>query len=72
MAEVTAHIWYDFSGNIVAVGRPLDPDLMIKPVGDEKTLTMEAEIEESLLKSLHRTHTVNVMQGLVVPLASSD
>lgn len=71
MAKVTAHIWYDFSGNIVAVGRPLDPDLKIKPVGDENTLTVEMEVEESLLKSLHRTHSVNVDQK-IVPLAAAE
>jgi hypothetical protein len=65
VAKATAHVWYDLSGNIVAVGRPLSDRGTFTPLGDEETLTLETEVEESLLETLHHTHVVGAERALV-------
>ncbi|GAA3832478.1 hypothetical protein GCM10022403_077000 [Streptomyces coacervatus] len=69
MAQVTAHIWHQLDGRIVAVGQPMGGAL-VTPIGDENTSVIETTIEESLLGRLHETHVVNVERMLVSKDAS--
>jgi hypothetical protein len=75
MQDMDVFIWYDSDGKITAVGTP-HPAAgdRVKPVPsaerDVLHLTME-ENDRINLKHLHRTHRVDVVKHVLVPLQGS-
>ena len=53
------HVWYDASGKIIAVGHPTS-DQKATPLAAEHQFVLETEIDETLSRALHKTHTVDV------------
>jgi len=72
MENAKVHVWYDATGNIIAVGRPLG--LMhehITPIttsGIHEAILMD--VQEDLLESLHETHKIDVKDCCLVPCSA--
>lgn len=63
-----AHIWYDPSGQILAVGS-LQDDVVLTPGSDaEGVEIIEADLAEEQLQKLHETHKVDVSARTLVSL----
>ena len=61
-----AHIWYEPSGKILAVGSVQD-DVMLTPGSDTEGIEIiEADLPEEQLEQLHQTHKVDVSSRRLV------
>jgi len=63
MAMIEAHVWYDRSGRITAVGRPhpLARGTIIPRAGNDREV-MTVGVAEEHVRMLHRTHRVDTVQ----------
>lgn len=71
MAEVTAHIWYDLNGVIVAVGHPLT-DGGATPVGDAEVQVLETRWEEAELETLHKAYSIDVQSKALMSISTNS
>jgi hypothetical protein len=71
MSMAKAHVWHDISGKIVAVGRPVD-NSKCRPLGDDKHMVLEVEIDEAHIPSLHQTHIVDPVRKVLSKLNSTS
>ena len=68
MAKVKIHVWYDASGQIIAVGRPMSPSgsgRHAAPLAGKNQFVLETEVAEDIAKTLHQTHTVDVAKKVL-------
>jgi hypothetical protein len=63
------HVWHGVAGEIVAIGHSTS-DRLVTPFPLEGQLVVETEIDESLVKNLHKTHIVDVEKIVLVPRRS--
>lgn len=63
MAKI--HVWYNLSGEIVAVGRAVGKTNCL-PVSSEGQSVLEFDIEESAISSIRQTHMVDPLRQVVV------
>jgi hypothetical protein len=63
------HVWHGVAGEIVAIGHSTS-DRLVTPFPLEGQLVVETEIDESLVKNLHKTHIVDVEKKVLVPRRS--
>ena len=68
-ANMKIHVWHGVAGEIVAIGHSTS-DRLVTPLPLEGQFVMETEIDESLVKNLHKTHMVDVQQNVLVPRKS--
>ena len=64
MAKMKIHVWHGVAGEIIAVGHPTS-DRLATPLPLEGQLVLETEIDESLVKNLHKTHIVDVQKKVL-------
>jgi len=65
MAKAKIHIWHNVGGEILAIGRPVNSRNCV-PIPGQDQATLETEIEEALIPTLHSTHIVDVHQKRLV------
>lgn len=65
MAKVTIFVWYDITGEIVAIGRPMGEGKAV-PLTAENQAVLETEIEEEDIAGLPQTHIVDGSRKLLV------
>jgi hypothetical protein len=75
MAKVSVHIWHDAGGQIIAVGRTMaghGSRLRAVQVAGKNQLVLETEADEAALKTLARTHRVDVEQRSLVEMPARE
>jgi len=67
--KVRVHVWHKVTGEIIAIGRPMGEAKCIPLSGRGEAVT-EAEVEDELIRDLHRTHIVDVHRKVVTRRSS--
>jgi hypothetical protein len=71
MARQTIHIWHGLNGEIVAVGKKIQKKgstHRVTPISGENdaVIEIETDLSEEELKTVHRTHVVDVGRKILV------
>ena len=68
MKSTKIHIWYDPTGKILAVGRPMGSEkeqiIPLKTGDSHEPIVLD--VSEDLINSLHQTHRIDVKQRALV------
>jgi hypothetical protein len=65
VAKMKIHVWHGVGGEIIAVGHPAS-DRLVTPLPAEGQLVVETQMDESLVKNLHKTHIVDVRKKVLI------
>ena len=67
MSKLHAHIWHTNEGQIIAIGRPGNQAKhKAVPISNQGHSILPVEIDEHEIKTLHKTHAVDVHQKMLI------
>jgi len=61
------HVWHNLNGEIIAIGRSFGTAKCL-PISGENQFIVEVEVPDADISSLHRTHLVDPVKKVLVPV----